>query len=134
MCSRSLGEQALNNDNNAISIAVGKLFLFFTFRLLPPVTKLGQGNIFTNVCQEFRPRGGACMAGGVHGGGHVWQGGMHCRGACMAGGGHVWQGVGMCGRGACMAGGVHGTGRACVVAGHAWHRGACVADTTRYGQ
>ena len=34
---------------------------------------------------------GACMVGGVHGRGHVWQG------ACVAGG-HEWQG-------ACMAGG-----------------------------
>ena len=48
--------------------------------------------------------GGVCMAGGVHGGGHVWQG-MHGRG-------HAWQG-------ACVAGGMHGTG-ACVV------RGACM--------
>ena len=35
------------------------------------------------------PGEGACMAGGVHGRGHVWQG------VCMAGG--------MCGRGKCMA-------------------------------
>ena len=26
--------------------------------LLPPATKLGQGNIFSSVCQEFCPRGG----------------------------------------------------------------------------
>ena len=66
---------------------------------LPPAAKLGQGHIFRSVCQEFRPRGGACIAGG-----HAWQG------ACMAGGGaHAWQE------------GVHGGG-------------ACVADTTRYGQ
>ena len=76
--------------------------------LLPPATKLGQGNIFRSMCQEFCPQGGkhgrgacvarvvcvswgACMAGGVHG-----------RGACMAGG-HAW-------KGACMVGGVHGRG------------------------
>ena len=41
-----------------------------------------------------------CMAGGMHGsGGHVWQGGMHGRGACMAGGvhgrpGRAWQEAG----------------------------------------
>ena len=71
-------------------------------KLLPPATKLGQGNIFTSLCQEFCPWG-ACMAGG-----HVWQGegvwlagGMHGRG-----GGHAYQGL-------CMAGGVHGRG-------HAW--------------
>ena len=29
--------------------------------LLPAATKLGQGNIFTSVCQEFCPRGG-----GIH--------------------------------------------------------------------
>ena len=33
--------------------------------LLPPATKLGQGNIFSSVCQEFCPRGGLphCMLG-----------------------------------------------------------------------
>ena len=37
---------------------------------LPPVTKLGQGNIFRSVCQEFCPQGwGVCMAGG-----HEWHG------------------------------------------------------------
>ena len=62
------------------------------FTVLPPATKLGQGNIFRSVCQEFCPqRGGACMAGGMYG-----------RGACVAGG-RAWQGV-------CV--GVHG--------GHAW--------------
>ena len=53
--------------------------------------KLGQGNIFRSMCQEFCPwgkggvvgRGGTCMAQGMCGGGHVWQGGM-------CGGGHVW--------------------------------------------
>ena len=51
---------------------------------LTPAKKLGQGNIFRSVCQQFCPGGvrgrGVCMAGR----------------ACMAGG-HVWQG-GMCGR------------------------------------
>ena len=28
---------------------------------LPAATKLGQGNIFTSVCQEFCPRGGGCL-------------------------------------------------------------------------
>ena len=52
--------------------------------------------------------GGTCMAGGMHVGGHAWQGVMCGRGSCMVGG-HAWQG------------GVHG-------------RGGCTADTTRYGQ
>ena len=45
---------------------------------LPPATKLGQGNIFRSVCQEFCPQG-VCMAErgraqkrGMHGRGHVW--------------------------------------------------------------
>ena len=38
--------------------------------LLPPATKLGQGNIFRSVCQEFCP----------------WGGGMCGEGVCMAGG------------------------------------------------
>ena len=37
-------------------------------------------------------RGDMCGRGGMHGGGHVWQG------ACMVGG-HAWWGWGMCGRG-----------------------------------
>ena len=31
--------------------------------LLPHATKLGQGNIFSSVCQEFCPRGGSTWAG-----------------------------------------------------------------------
>ena len=42
---------------------------------------------------------------GVHGRGCAWQGGMCCRGACMAG--CVWQG-------ACVAGGE------CMAGGHVW--------------
>ena len=104
--------------------------------LLPPATKLGQGNIFRSVCQEFCPQGGACVVGGACMAGGVCGGGMHGRGswdmhgrgmhsgeACMVGG-HVWQGAcmagehawkgcvcgrgSMCGRGACVAGGVLG--------------------------
>ena len=55
---------------------------------------------------------GVCMAEGMHGRGHAWQG----HGACMAGG-HAWQG-GMHGRGACV-GGVHGRG-VCVAGKHVW--------------
>ena len=33
-----------------------------TLFLLPPATKLGQGNIFSSVCQEFCPRGGGGSA------------------------------------------------------------------------
>ena len=52
--------------------------------LLLPATKLGQGNIFRSVCQEFCPQGG-----GVHGSGGgeaCVAGGMRGRGACVAGG------------------------------------------------
>ena len=50
--------------------------------LLPPAMKLGQGNIFRNVCQEFCPRGGG---GRVRWGPciPVW-GGRAWQGACMA--------------------------------------------------
>ena len=41
---------------------------------------------------------GDMHGGGMHDGGHAWQGvGMHGRGACVVGGRHAWQG-------ACMAG------------------------------
>ena len=80
--------------------------------LLPPATKLGQGNIFRSVCHEFCPRGEACMEGAMHG-----QGGMRGRG-------------GVCGRGMCMVGSMHGQGcvcgrGACVARGHAWLGGMC---------
>ena len=68
----------------------------------------------------------ACMAGGVCGWGHAWQGGVHGRGVCMAGG----VARGMHGRrcawqGACMAGGVHGGGLC--MAGGMCGRGVCMA-------
>ena len=59
---------------------------------LPPATKLGQGNIFRSVCQQFCPRGGMCGCsggGGVRGfiWGNAWfySGGVHgfIRGAYM---------------------------------------------------
>ena len=59
---------------------------------------------------------GACVARGMHGQGHVWQGGHVWHGVCMAGR-LVWQGACMAGGGACMAGetaaaadGMHPTG------------------------
>ena len=85
-----------------------------TCTLLPPATKLGQGYIFTGVCDSVhRGEGmhgcrGACV---VAGGGHVWlPGGMHdCQGACVVARGHAWL------PGGCMA-----------VGGHAWLWGACM--------
>ena len=98
--------------------------LQFLCNLLPPATKLGQGNIFRSVCQEFCPQSGGymtggamCGKGGMHVRGHVWQGGPVWWGACEARGvhsrGHVWQG-------------------ACIAEGHAWQGGmhgggACMA-------
>ena len=80
---------------------------------LPPATKLGQGNIFRSVCQQFCPQGG-----------HAW---LLVGGACVvAPGGHAWF----------YSGGMHGFIRgACVVL----FGGACVvfsvfSDTMRYGQ
>ena len=77
--------------------------------LLPPATKLGQGNIFRSVCQQFCPWGGGlCMVarGGMRG---FIRGGMH---------GFIW--------GACVV----LFGRACMVlfSGHAWFYsgGTCV--------
>ena len=83
------------------------------FFLLPPATKLGQGYIFTGICDS------------------VHRGGMHGQGVCMAGGVHGW--------GVCMVGGMHGRGCAwwgvCMAGGHVWHGGmhdmhAPLADTT----
>ena len=84
-----------------------------------------QGPCMTGVCGWWGPwmAGDGCMAGGVCGRGHAWQG--------MRGGGHAKQG-------ACEAGG-HAWQGACMAGGHAWQggmhdRGACMADTTRYRQ
>ena len=68
--------------------------------LLLPATKLGQGNIFRSVCQEFYPGGK----------GHVWQGAVHDGGACVVGGGHAWQGQ-------------HAWWGACMAGGHVWQEG-----------
>ena len=80
---------------------------------VPPATKLGQGNIFRSVCQQFCPQGGTCVVAWGDVCGFIW-GGMHgfIQGACMV-----------------LFGG------ACVVL--FW--GACVvfsvfSDTMRYGQ
>ena len=71
----------------------------------------------------------ACVKNSVHGGGMCGGGACGRRGACMA-------------EGACMARGACVVG--CVAGGHAWQggmhsgvghvRGACMTDTTRYGQ
>ena len=63
--------------------------MVWVFFLLQSATKLGQGNIFRSVCQEFCRGGhawqGACVAGGMHGRGRAWW-------ACVAWGWvHVWQ-------------------------------------------
>ena len=71
---------------------------------LPPATKLGQGNIFRRMWQEFCPQGGVCMKGR-----HAWQGDMHGKGG-MHGKGVM--------HGGCMAGAMHGRA-ACMAGGHA---------------
>ena len=102
------------------------------FLSLPPATKLGQGYIFTGVCDSVH--GGACVVAGRGKGamrgcqgacmvarGHVWLPGGACvvakgcawlpgvcvvaGGACMVAGGHVW-----------LLGGMHGCWEACMVA------------------
>ena len=95
---------------------------FSPIRLLPSGTKLGQGNIFRSMCQEFCPQRGCLLLGGVCSQGRgAWSGGSApgrvsaprgvgsegvCSQACVAGGG-------ACGQGACMVG-------ACMAGGHAW--------------
>ena len=63
------------------------------------------------------------MARGMHGGGHVWQRGMHDQWACMVRG-HAWQG-GMHGGGHVWPGG----GGCAWPEDHAW-QGVCVAGET----
>ena len=53
--------------------------LTLTYMFLPPATKLGQGYIFTGVCDS------------VHRGGGSWSGGVPGPGGCLFGGG-TWSG------------------------------------------
>ena len=97
---------------------IGRIFLFARFLL--PVTKLGQGNIFRSVCQEFCPQGE----------GHVWQMWGAWQGTCLVGGACVVGGRGVCGKGecmvrACVVGGMHGRG--CVQQGGMHGKGTCMA-------
>ena len=120
--------------------------------LLPPATKLGQGYVFTGVCDSVH-RGACMVAGGCAWlGGHAWLPGacvvarecMVAMGVCVVAGGHVWLWGACVVAGGCawLPGGLHGCGRgeACVVAsgvhgcrghmwlqgGHVWLQGACV--------
>ena len=128
---------------------------FFPLSLLPPATKLGQGYVFTRVCDSVHRggmvtgvgacvvAGGACVVAGGGGvvaggvgcawlwGGHAWLPGGHgLQGACLVAREHVWLPGGMCG----CQGGMHGHRGSCMVArGHAWLlggmcgcRGACM--------
>ena len=102
-------------------------------QLLPPATKLGQGNIFWSVCQQFCPQGGGGHAWFYSGGACVVLFGGACvvlfRGCVVLFGGHAWFYLGVCVvlfGGACMV----LFGGACVVLfrgsmcgfirGHAW--------------
>ena len=115
--------------------------------LLPPATKLGQGNIFRSVCPHSVHRGG--MRGCSGGVCMVAPQGRGLPGACVVA---LGGGVHGCSRGACMV-----ARGACVVApggcvfcsggcawllqggmcgcsgGHAWLLGGHAWDTTRYG-
>ena len=76
----------------------------------------GRGHVWQGGVRGSGGGHGEQWGGSVHGrGGHAWQGGMHCRGVCMAG--EVCMAGGVCGRGACVAGemaiavgGMHPTG------------------------
>ena len=87
--------------------------------------------MFLQVCVCPQGGGGACIAGGMCGRGHAWQGacmvgrhvggGGYGRGDVWLGGGHAWLGACMVGGvhgGACMAGGICGGGMR--------DRGACM--------
>ena len=93
----------IRNRNRVINRRCEWTLIMVCSWLLPPANEVCEGYIFTGVCLS--------MGGGMHGGGHVWQGE-----------GCVWWGRGVCGRG-CMAGGMQGRGGVCAT-----------ADTTGYGQ
>ena len=78
-------------------------------RFLPPATKVGQGYIFTGVCDS------------VHKGGRAWlpEGRAWLWGVCMVVRGCAWLPGGVCDcPGVCVvAGGKHGCWGVCMVAG-----------------
>ena len=51
-----------------VSLQNGLATHFRATSFLPPATKLGQGNIFRSMCQQFCPQGGYVVASG----GHAW--------------------------------------------------------------
>ena len=63
--------------------------------LLPPATKLGQGYIFTGVCDSVH-RGGVCSGGGRLPGGCLLQGGGLLPKGCLL------LGSGVCSQGVCL--------------------------------
>ena len=89
--------------NVCVCIFLSSLLLF-----LPPANEVCEGYVFTGVGLStgrggMHGRGlGACMAGGMHGGGFAHGGGGACMAGDMCGRGCAWQGD-MHGRGACMA-------------------------------
>ena len=119
--------------------------------LLPPATKLGQGYVFTGMCDSVHGGGMHGCQGGMHGcWGCAWLLGGMCGcwgvcmvagGACVVAGGCVWL-LGACMiAGVCvwLPGGMHGERGACMAKGVCVVKGACMAkgghawDTTRYG-
>ena len=117
----------------------GRYASYWNAFLLPPATKLGQGNIFRSVCQQFCPQGGHAwlLGGGMCG---CTRGGMRgfirgvrgfIRGACMVlFGGRAWFYLG--GMRGFILGGMHGfIWGACMVLLGGWGvcgfiRGACM--------
>ena len=51
------------NENTIVSVIAALLLTLSVPQFLPAATKLGQGNMFTSVCQEFCPQGGRVSAG-----------------------------------------------------------------------
>ena len=85
----------------------------------PKTLKLGTpqfNHIFTARNEVVARWHGAFVAGGMHGGGHAWQGGIWWWGVCGGSGGvcvagaRAWQGVCVAGEMATAVGSTHPTG------------------------
>ena len=78
--------------------------------MLPPVTKLGQGNVFTGVCDSVNragvcSRGGCLVLGGVPGPGGAWSRGVPGPAGCLVPGEGAWsRRVGVPTPGGCVPG------------------------------
>ena len=69
--------------------------------------------MFSHLSVSHSVHRGACIVGGMHSRGHVWQGGMHGREVCAASGACMARGACVAGETATATDGTHPAGMHC---------------------